>query len=511
MKKYSLLRCTLSITIVLSLLIFSSACSNSKQVTILHTNDMHSQYLPVKATWVKEEPKPLIGGMVALKYFVDKERATSDNVLLLDAGDIMTGTPLSNIEVAGAKCGGFVKMMNLLGCNATTVGNHEFDNGVENLKRLFGLMYFDVLSANLFADDSLLAPKAYEIYQVGKAKVGVIGLILEDLFGVVPKKRTDGLKVGRVAKTAQTYIDKIDPETDLIVLLTHQGFEEDSVLAESIHGADVIVGGHSHTRLKNPHKINDILVVQAGSKTCYLGRLDLEVENDRVTQFQGRLIPLWVEEVKNPDLQMEHLVNIFQQQINHDYGAVIGTLKTPWKTSHWWESNLGDWLTDAMRDYAGTEFALLNSGGIRKRLQPGPITKLDIVEILPFSNYLVKFTCSGEQLLRFVQENAEASVQRTHGILQVSELSYVYRVDAGKKVTIISAHINGVKIHPKRTYTGVSVDYVLMGQEMKYLKFQPKSMDNLGVLVSDAVIEYLQAHPVVDSPLQGRIRRVRDD
>lgn len=508
MKKYSIPRCLALTNIFIALLFISPACSDSESVTILHTNDMHSQYLPLKATWIREEPKPLIGGMVALKYFVDQERSQNKNLLVLDAGDIMTGTPLSNIEVDGAVCGGFVQMMNLIGYHATIIGNHEFDNGVQNLKRLIRLMNFEVLSANLFTVDTLFAPKAYEIYQVGNVKVGVIGLIMEDLFGVVSKKHTDGLKVGRISEAAQTYIDKIDPETDLIVLLTHQGFEEDSLLAESVNGADVIVGGHSHTRLTKPHKINDVLVVQAGAEARYLGRLDLEVEDDKVTQYEGKLIPLWVEEVKKPNPKMEQLVNKYQEQIHQEYGTVIGTLKVPWKTSRRWECNLGDWLADAMRDYAGTEFALINSGGIRKPMQPGPITKLDIVEILPFSNYLIKFTCTGEQLIKFILENAEASVHETHGILQVSGLSYAYRVEAGKKVTIISANINGSDIHPERTYTGVSLDYVLIGQEMQYLKFQPKSVENLGVLISDAVIEYLQDHPVVDLPVQGRIRKV---
>jgi len=511
MKNHTKHRYTLLISILLSLFTFFQACSNPKQMTILHTNDLHSQYLPLQATWVDGEPKPLIGGMVALKYFVDKERAAAENVLILDAGDILTGTPLSNIEVDGAKGAGFVQMMNQIGYHAMTIGNHEFDNGAENIPRLIGLINFDVLSANLFADDTLIATKAFEIYKVGSVNVGVIGLIMDHLFEVVSKKHTNGFKVDAVVETAQKYIDQIDPKTDMIVLLTHQGFREDSLLAEAIHGADVIVGGHSHTRLDIPRLINDVVVVQAGSKSCYLGRLDLTVKGDKVTQHEGKLIPVWVDEVKEPDTHMEHLVTKFRDQIDEEYGKVIGTLKISWKTSQRYESNLGDWLTDAMREYSGTDFALLNSGGIRKRMEPGPITKLDIVEILPFPNYLIKFTCSGEQLVRFIQENAEASAHDSHGILQVSGLSYAYRVGADKKVTIISAEINNTKLDPNRIYTGVCVDYVISGQEMKYLKFKPNNIENLNVFISDAVIEYLQAHPVVDMPVQERIRQIRSD
>ena len=214
-----------------------TGCSTSHdgQMTIIHTNDMHSQYVPMKATWVKKNPKPGIGGMVALQYYIAQQRNKYPQSLLLDAGDVLTGTPISKIKVHDVYCGGFVDMINLIGYKAFTIGNHEFDEGQENLKKLIQLFNCDVLSANLFTDGHLFADKAYAIYKVGNLRVGVIGLILKDLAGVTAKKNLLGITFADPATTAQKYIDEIDAKTDLIILLTHEGVEKDKELAGKIH------------------------------------------------------------------------------------------------------------------------------------------------------------------------------------------------------------------------------------------------------------------------------------
>ncbi len=143
-------------------------------VTFLHTNDMHAQYVPQSATWVQQTPKPMIGGMVALDYFIRRQLEQYPDALVLDAGDISTGTPLSKIEYKGALNGGFVEMMNLMDYDAYTIGNHEFDEGTENLKILLDLMKFDVLGANLRINQENPADAPYKIYTVGDVRVGVI-------------------------------------------------------------------------------------------------------------------------------------------------------------------------------------------------------------------------------------------------------------------------------------------------------------------------------------------------
>ena len=486
------------------------ACSHVGEgtITILHTNDMHSQFTPMDALWVDEMPHPMVGGVVALDYFIQRERAKFPHTLLLDAGDIMTGTLLSKMEVDGVRNGGFVEMMNLMGYDACTIGNHEFDEGQENLRKMLGMAQFDVVSANLYINDSLVAPQPYRIYKAGGVRVGVIGLILTDLFGVVARKQLENVRVDDPVEVAQKVIDEIDPKTDLIVLLTHQGDDQDVQLARQIKNADIIVGGHSHTRLSEALRENNILIVQTGSKTRGLGRITIDVKGDSVADYDYELMTTWVDSVKKANAQLEQLVAQYKTLIEKDYAQVIGQLAVDWDEDEHRETNVGDYLTDVMRAVTQADFAVFNSGGIRKDIPAGPITKKDILELLPFENYLVTFQCSGAQLLHTIEKNAMDEVGGSMSILQLSNLCYRYRVGTDGQPAILSAQIDGKPIDPEAQYTGATVDFVLNGQALKYLGFEPDGRRETGLLMADVVIDYISKNPEVNSDAGARFIRV---
>ena len=477
------------------------------KVTILHTNDMHCQYIPLTATWVDSDPQPKVGGMVALEYFMRQEKAKWPNSLALDAGDFMTGTPLAKMDVNGATGGAFVQMINMVGYDAMTIGNHEFDNGQENLHKLLNMLNLDIVSSNLFVNGKPFVDKPYMIYKVNGVRIGVIGIMLKELFEMTALKNLDGIEVKDPVATAQKYIDEIDPKTDLIILLTHNGVDNDMELANQVHNADIIIGGHSHTRLPKPRKANNVLICQAGSYTRNLGRLTVDVQGDSVAGFDYELINTWADSVKDPNPELKALVDKYQSEIDSEYNRELATIKTAWISNSSSESNLGDFITDAMRKESGADFALMNSGGIRKDLPAGPVTKLNIVEILPFQNIVETFPCTGEQVLQLIKRNANDS-EGYHGILQVSGLAYTYRVKPDKSIEIISATIGGQPIDPARTYTGASVDFILDGQTEKYFGFNPDTTISTGAVISDMIMNYLQKNPVIDSKLEGRMQRV---
>ncbi len=490
--------------LLLLVLLFSfCARERSGELTILHTNDMHAQFTPVAATWLEREEKPLIGGMVALQYYI-KTESTPNATLVLDAGDIMTGTPLSKIVVDSAKGGGFIKMMNHIGYDAMTLGNHEFDEGVDNLLMLIGLSNFDILSANAVYNDTLLAPRAFKIYKIAHLRVGVIGLLMEDLDQVVLGKHMQGVRIADAVSSSQKIVDKIDAKTDLIILLTHIGHKGDLQIADALDRIDIIIGGHSHTRVLQAQKRNGVLVVQAGSKTTNLGKLTVSVAGDTVNRYRYELIPTWVDSVKAPDAAMQKLVKKYEQKIQKAYGQVIGTVQESLvKRSHE-ESDLGNFITDVLRKQTATDFAVLNSGGIRKSLFAGPLTKLDVNEVLPFANYLITFECSGSQVLTLIRNNARAMIDHSYGILQVSGLGFTYRKGADGSVEIVSATIGGKPVDPKARYTGATVDFV-MGHAENYFNFVPQSAYETGYLISDLVINYIIENPHVSRPENQRM------
>ncbi len=472
------------------------------ELVILHTNDLHAQFVPPPP----EPGRTQVGGMVALDYFVQRVRQEGKPVLLLDAGDYMTGNPISNMESNGAKGGGIIEMMNLVGYDAAAIGNHEFDNGQENLKKLIAMADFDVLCANLWRGDSLFAPLAYKVYQVGSLRVGVVGLILEKLFEEVARRQVEGLRVENVAEAAQRAIDALDPVTDLLILLTHQGYEEDKALAKMLRGVDVIVGGHSHTRVPDPKRVNGVIVAQAGSNLQSLGRLDLQVAGDSVVSYQGALIPLIMDSVRSPNPRMEELVSAYERRIQKEYGQVIGHLLTDWRGSRYCESNVGNFVTDVMRKAVKADFATINSGGIRKSIKAGPLRKLDIVELLPFANTLVTFECTGKELLAFLELNATNVALQRGGLMQVSGITCTYRVVNGK-AEILTASVCGKPLNPHTSYRGVTVDFVVYGQADRYLGFEPRNPENTGLLLSDVVIDYISKHRRVSSKVEGRFKR----
>ena len=314
------------------------------------------------------------------------------------------------------------------------------------------------------------------------------------------KKNLAGIKVDDTAQTAQRLINKIDPKTDLIILLTHEGDDNDMELAQQIKNADIIVGAHSHTRIEKPIVKNGVIIVQAGSKSRYLGRLTVDVAGDTVTSFDGELIPTWNDSVKAPNPEMKKLVDGFQSQITADYGRQIGALKTAWRKNNDVETNLGDYISDVMRLTAKTDIAFLNSGGIRKSLPAGPITKMDVMEILPFSNYVVSFKFTGRQLAQIMTRALQNNVFGDSGILQVSGLKCAYKV-GDRTVKITSLMVNGEKVQPDNVYSAATVDFVLGGLE----DYEFRDVVTTPQLLSDMVIEFIEAHPQVDTSIEARI------
>ncbi len=477
-------------------------------VTILHTNDIHGAFQPivVKAKGPDQKDRN-IGGVLALNYYVKKIRNEPNNVLLLDAGDFMTGNPICDMEYNGAIGGPMVKFFNYIGYEGLTPGNHEFDISVANAKKLIELCEFPVFSANLFnKDGTLLTGEPYQIYSKGDVVIGVIGTIVEDLPDYLNNPQRDEI----FARPAATIVDSlakiIDPLTDLIVVISHSGLEADKALAQHLGSqVDVIIGGHSHDRLEQIVKVNRKLIVQTGSKLRSLGRLDLTVAADTVKNFNYQLIPLWTDEIE-PDTVLLKDVNKYQQLIDQEYGRVIGELKTPWERYHYAESNIGNYIADCMRKFSGADFALINSGGIRQDLPIGPIKKLDVKNILPFSNSITKFTLTGKEFIKLIHHNAMAAATQSNGILQVSGLKYEYKVVDDDSVEILSAIINDNPIDPDKTYQGATVDFVITNAE-KYFGFTPTDVIDLMMPLRDVVMKAIEQQKVIDSKVEVRIVR----
>lgn len=252
-----------------------------QKLTILHTNDTHSHIDPFAAN---DRKYPNRGGVSSRKLLIDSIRAKEEHVLLLDAGDIFQGTPYFNMY------GGVLelKLMSQLGYDAATMGNHDFDGGMDGFNHALPYANFPFLCSNYDFSDTILNNKTipFKIFKKGRIKVGVFGIGVE-LDGLVSKELFKDTQYLDPIKQAQKYADilKHDHKCDLVICLSHLGYFAkqndmcDTVLAKETSNIDLIIGGHTHTFLDAPelHKNkagHSVMINQVGWAGLVLGRID---------------------------------------------------------------------------------------------------------------------------------------------------------------------------------------------------------------------------------------------
>lgn len=439
------------------------ACAQQHALTILHTNDMHATFIPREAIWAKQTPVPMIGGFKQVEFAIDSIRKGRTDVLLLDAGDVMTGNPITERLYRDAQGGALFAMMNMIGYDAWTIGNHDLDISQKNLAGLMNVAGFPTVCANLVNDAGkpLLGNKPYVIVERGGLKIGIIGIISPELYSLVLQTNLVGARVLSPTETVQKYIDEIGPRTDLVIALTHEGVDLDSVMAATVHGLDLIVGGHSHTRLKNPKIVNGVPIVQAGSNTEYLGVVDLLVEKHKIVKINGKIMPLWAAQ-QRPQTRLGAFVDSMQTVVDKEYEEVIGTVTANWERKP--EScTIGSYITEAQRVATHADVAFMNLHGIRRDIAAGPVTKRALFEVLPFRNVLATFKLTGAQLKDVLLHMCG---QREPIVL--AGVTGEWSGQPGGTITLQNIQIGGKPLDPDHEYICTANDY-LIGEAPRYL------------------------------------------
>ena len=275
------------------------SCSSHKNITILHTNDVHSHVEPFS----KDHSEfPNKGGFERRATLISEIRRQNPNTLLFDAGDIFQGTPYFNFY------GGEIefKLMSMLGYDAITIGNHDFDNGMDGLDKQLPNAKFDIISSNYDFKNTILESKVsdYKIYNKSGIKIGVFGLGIE-LEGLVSKdlyKETKYLDPIDIANETAKKL-KETGNCDIVICLSHLGYKyekfpnkvSDLNLAKSTKNIDLIIGGHTHTFMNKPVIVknnveNDVLINQVGCFGLYLGRIDFSFDSDNNKIFNSNLL-----------------------------------------------------------------------------------------------------------------------------------------------------------------------------------------------------------------------------
>ena len=483
--------------------------ANYKKLVLLHSNDMHGDFLS------EQDGDNLIGGVSLLSGYINKVREEEPNTLYCIAGDMFRGSVIDS-EFKGIST---IEIMNMLSPDVVTIGNHETDYGLSHLLFLEKCAKFPIINANLYIKTNHARLfKPYTIIEVDGMKILFIGILTEE---VLAQTKNDGLvgtfvnveeAAAEVGKICNAY-NAID--IDFTVLLTHIGFEEDKKLAAKLDpawGVDVIIGGHSHTFIDEPAVVNDILIVQAGTGTDQIGRFDITVDTDTnsVADYKWHSIPIDAEHCPLDDA-IEKLLLQYKSKTDEKYSRVVTRfnrkLTHPCRTQ---ETELGDLFADVLKRSLNVDLMLLGSGSIRCE-ELGPIVLFsDLVESFPYDDEVYMLTVTGEQLKRMIKYMVRDEVwEGAHcEFYQFSEgMQVVY---TREKHEFITFTLNGIPVEDNRTYTiGLQRFHYLNTQIGFGIPLEELSQLHKGRIVAtscrEILDEYLSSHQRLDQKTENRL------
>lgn len=461
-------------------------------LTILHINDFHSRFQPITGSnsdcnAEDDAAGECFGGIARLKTAIDQRRGAreGENVLLLSAGDNFQGS----LFYTQYKAEAVTTFFNEMGFDVVATGNHEFDDGPEELARLIDLADYPIVGGNFdVSNEPALDGKisGVIVLNVGGERVAVIGATTID----TPEIASPGDTV--VFQSVEDYVRGAvgaleEAGVNKIIVLSHIGYNEDQALAGAVPGVDVVVGGHSHTLLSNsvegaagPYPTlvanpdgKDVAVVQAGEYGKYLGEITVTWNDDGdVVSAEGE--PMLVDASVTPDDGFVAKVAELSGPLEDLKSEVIGTATAPIEGSREvcraMECAMGNLVSDALLDRVadqGVSIAIQNGGGLRASIDAGEITMGEVLTVLPFSNTLATFELSGADIVASL-ENGVSDIEGGAGRFpQVAGLKYSFDQSqpAGERISDVQVMQDGAwaPIDPEATYGVVTNNYVRNG------------------------------------------------
>ncbi|MDP6969718.1 MAG: bifunctional metallophosphatase/5'-nucleotidase [Gammaproteobacteria bacterium] len=485
-------------------------------LTILHTNDFHARFEPISkydsgCSAESNAEGKCFGGSARLYTAINESRGRSANSILVDGGDQFQGT-LYYTYYKGQLA---AEMMNSLGYDAMTVGNHEFDDGPEVLAGFMQAVHFPVLMSN--ADVSLepalskKLAKSAVIWRGGEA----IGLI-----GVTPQNTDELSSPGKFVKfsdpvaAVQSEVDSLTERgINKIVVLSHSGYHVDQKIAANTTGVDVIVGGHSNTYLSNvsdraagpyPTMVNGVAVVQAYAYGKFLGELNVSFDaQGNLTSATGE--PLIMDAGVEEDAMIKAHIGAASEPLETIRNTIVGQAKSAIDGSR--ENcrakacEMGQLVTAAMLAKVadqGVTIALQNGGGLRASLDAGDVTMGEVYTVLPFQNTLATFEIDGATLVAAL-ENGVSKVEEGAGRFpQVAGIRFAFDASkaAGERVSDVEVAEGGswVAIDSGKTYKAVTNNYVRNGGDGYKMLRNAKNAYDYGPDIAEVVADYIAAN-----------------
>ena len=522
------------------------------RLSVVFTNDMHGGIDRSGATFMNREFPPPLGGSASAAAYINRlrERAKEEGgyVLVIDQGDIFQGTPVGNFDDGK----NVIACFNHLGVDLWTVGNHDFDEGFENLWRLIGMCDMPVLSANMIWAESrepVEYVQPYVIKDYDGLKVAIIGLTTTDTPKMAFPAHVEPIAFLDEIETANKYVQEVrEKGADIVLMSGHMGLpydpesgyeamikeeeerEEESVrepveeakwgpsameISHYAPGIDAFFGGHIHKGFDQPWEepTNHTLHFQTYGRGSGVGHVDLLIDLETKTlagyelpSYRGALITLFEDEWW-PDAETAAMIEARVDEAEQGMDRVIGSTDVDLTRGGEGQTRMGNLVCDAMLEEVSADFAFTNLGGIRDEIPAGPVTPRQVFRVLPFGNSLMVFEMDG----RLLKEVIEYRVSAGHHGVYMAGGKIIYNKTRPDYDRLTFFEVGGETWDPDRIYRVVTSDFLATGNAGLYmlpLVPEDKKM-RTSTTCMDAAVHYIERH----SPIGNNIddRWTRDD
>jgi 2',3'-cyclic-nucleotide 2'-phosphodiesterase (5'-nucleotidase family) len=488
------------------------AARSPKRLRVIGTNDLHGYLQSSMPSFAGGQE---VGGAAALAAYVDRARTAFDGpTILLDGGDIMQGTPISNLTLGRST----VDFFNRLGYTAAAIGNHEFDWGVAVLQERIEQAEFQWLSANLFLKGTQTPPDWVEpttlITLPGCAagpqgcdsvRVGIVGISTIATPQAALPSHVAPFSFGDEATAIDRWVPTLrQAGADFVIVTIHEGAYCQiapstgcdgpimRIAASLQHPPDLIVSGHSHTVLDV--RANGVPIVQAGNYGTRFTVVDLErVTADSVAVIVREQPIVWVDSIQ-PDTAVSRMVADYEESLGPQLLEVITTLQTPLNRIGL-EHSLGNLVADAQRAATGAAVAIINNGGLRTDLPAGPVRYEDLFRLQPFANTLVTMDLTGAQIVRAVENSLSGG--RSGGHFSGIRVRYSPSAAVGQRVVQVMLE-DGSIFDPNAMYRVTVNNFLAEGGDNYSVLLEGRVVQRTGIVDLDALVAYLRgALPLV--------------
>ncbi|WP_316977155.1 bifunctional metallophosphatase/5'-nucleotidase [Shumkonia mesophila] len=492
------------IAAVAAVLLAVPAMAEPTRITFLHTNDVYEM-----------SPKQGIGGLAELMTLVRAERTRNANSITTFGGDLISPSMSSSVT----KGAHMIELMNAIGVDVAVLGNHEFDFGPEVAAQRIGESKFPWLGTNVLAQDSTPAVGAKDILMLKKGSftIGFFGALVPDT--EVLSSPGKNIIFADVVESAEAAVKRLkESGADLIVAVTHLDIDQDRDLAASVGGINMILGGHDHDPITFYEK--GVLIHKSGYNAHFLAAIDLSLDwQEKGGKRSLRVRPAWrmiSTAGVAPDPEIKKLIDRHNASLTAELASIIGKttvmLDTRQDILRSQETGFGNLVADAMKEAAGADVALVNSGAIRgdRTYESGTsLTRKDILNELPFDNVTVVVELAGIDLLAALENGVSKVEEKAARFPQVAGMSFVYDAKAPVGRRIVSAMVGGEALHEDRIYRVATNEFLAAGGDgYDALANGDLVVDaSAGTYVATAVIGHILAKKSLAPRVEGRIRR----